>query len=219
MGASTRLAVYSAGNPRRFLSGRPVLNREASQKLAEKLFPDKVLLKCDDGNLTEACPSRGEIYVGCFPGVTVVSAAEFPSDFPSRLAPRWLDSGIGRVLHLHVMSGADGGFAYGIWQDGKLSRSLSLAPETGIIEELGERQAFELGYWAGQHADSVVLRENAPLLFHPTDLGEAALFEFFGYQLEGEEEGLFDPGVVPLMHFAMDTVPTEKSKSRWWKFW
>jgi len=186
MGASTRLAVYSEGNPKDILRALPTLDREASRLLAERLFPNEVLTYHADGNLVNARPYSGDIYVGCFSGLTVVSAAEYPEDFPSRLAPGLIDAVAGGVLHLHAMSGTSGCFSYAIWHEGKLVRALSLAPETGVVEDFGARLVFELPYWEGCRAEPFELSKDAPLPFHPTDLGEAALQEFFGFQLEGE---------------------------------
>jgi hypothetical protein len=54
--------------------------------------------------------------------------------------------------------------------------------------------------------------EAYPLPFHPLELGEAALAEFFGYQLEGDDvRAVLDPECIPLMRF--------KRARSWWKFW
>jgi hypothetical protein len=44
------------------------------------------------------------------------------------------------------------------------------------------------------------------------ELGEAALLEFFGYQLEGPiDPTQIEPSQIPLMCF--------KRSKPWWKFW
>jgi hypothetical protein len=105
-------------------------------------------------------------------------------------------------------------FAFAQWSDGKLARSLSLSPDSGIIEDIGEKLPFEQAYWAGEHpavgpeSDD----DEYPLPFHPLDMGETALSALFGYQLEGALiSTLFDPESIPLMRFA-------RTRSRW-KFW
>jgi hypothetical protein len=51
-----------------------------------------------------------------------------------------------------------------------------------------------------------------PFPFHPLELGEAALSDLFGYQLEGFiDEGLVQPETIPLLRF-------KRSKRRW-SFW
>jgi hypothetical protein len=45
------------------------------------------------------------------------------------------------------------------------------------------------------------------------DLGEAALKEFFGYQLEGEIDScLLDPETIPLERY-------KRIRAFWWKLW
>ena len=48
--------------------------------------------------------------------------------------------------------------------------------------------------------------------FHPPELGEAALKDFFGYQLEGIlDPELLQPEAIPLIKY--------KRKRSWWKIW
>ena len=103
-------------------------------------------------------------------------------------------------------------FAYAIWKDGKLQRSLSLSPDSGVLEDIGPRLPFEEPYWAGDHPALDPEEEESayPFAFHPLELGEAALLELVGYQLEGVD-GRVEPEEIPLMRF-------KRSKS-WWKFW
>lgn len=52
-----------------------------------------------------------------------------------------------------------------------------------------------------------------PFPFHPLELGEAALKDRFGYQLEGQiDASLLDPESIPLIRY-------KRSRSPWWKFW
>jgi hypothetical protein len=78
-------------------------------------------------------------------------------------------------------------FAYAIWTpDGQLRRSLSLAPDDGIYENLGEPLPFERPYWAGEHPLEVDEDEEPySLPFHPLELAEDALRTFFGFNFEG----------------------------------
>lgn len=83
-----------------------------------------------------------------------------------------------------------------------------------MIEDIGDRMAFEEPYWSGQHpaVDEDDDEDDYPLRFHPIDLGEAALKEFFGYQLEGFiDPSLLEPEDVALMRF--------KRKRPFWRFW
>jgi hypothetical protein len=58
---------------------------------------------------------------------------------------------------------------------------------TASSRNIGDQLAFEQPYWAGRYP---VLREFEhedpyPLPFHPLDLGERTLVEFFGFCIEG----------------------------------
>ncbi|MDG6103769.1 hypothetical protein Daura_24375 [Dactylosporangium aurantiacum] len=70
--------------------------------------------------------------------------------------------------------------AFAVWDDGRLVRSLSLAPDHGVIEDLGD----PLPYWRGEHPVDPH-PDPYPLPFHPLDLGERALVELFGFYAEG----------------------------------
>lgn len=63
-----------------------------------------------------------------------------------------------------------------------LVRSLSLAPDYGIIENIGDPLPFELPYWRGEHPAGP---DPYPLPFHPLQLGERALVGLFGFYAEG----------------------------------
>src|SRR5260370_35522871 len=102
-------------------------------------------------------------------------------------------------------------FAYARWSDGKLLRSLSLSPDSGILEDIGQRAPFEEPYWSGQHPaiDDEEDEDAYPFPFHPLDLGEATLRDLFGYQLEGiVDSTLLQPESIPLVRYT-------RSQSRW----
>ena len=212
MGAKTWMLVYADVDARQALSRRPALNREAASKLAADLFPEDKLELLGDGDLSRTCPPDNELCIGCFPGVSVIAAREFGADYPSRLAPRFLTPGARGTISLHAMHSVVDWFAYAQWRDGRLVRSLSLSPDSGILEDIGPRLAFEEPYWSGEHPAVEDANEEYPFPFHPLELGEAALAELFGYQLEGTgDPTLLDPETIPLIRY-------RRSRSRW-KFW
>lgn len=201
MGAKTWMLVGASGSVRDALSVQPQLDRDATMRLAQRLFPGEHLEMLDDGDLSYTCPPDDEVHIGCFPGVSVVAAKEFGIDYPSHLQPHFLQ-GLGagaNTIYLHAMHSVVDWFAFGVWQKGKLQRSLSLSPDSGILEDHGSRLPFEIPYWSGQHPAIAPEDEDDdeppyPFPFHPLELGEAALKEFFGYQLEGFiDESLLEP--------------------------
>jgi hypothetical protein len=214
MGAKTWMLVYSTSSAREALAAKPELDRQATFAFLATLFPGEKLERIEDGSMTFTSPPNSEIYAGCFRGVSVVAAKEFGGDYPSKLPAAFIDAGKGGVLHLHAMHSVVDWFAYAIWSRGELQRSLSVAPDSGILEDIGEKLLFEVPFWEGEHpvSDCEDEAEAYPLPFHPLELGEAALSEFFGYQLEGEQTNtMIDSDSIPLMRF--------KRQRAWWKVW
>ncbi len=223
MGAKTWMLVYADEAPAAALRAMPALYREASLALAHRLFPGERLEPLPDGSLAQTNPPDDELLVGCFPGVAVVAAKEFAIDHPARLPASFLDVSIGRTIHLHAMHSVVDWLAFAVWRDGQLLRSLSLSPDTGVIEDLGDKLPFEAPYWAGLHPAVDPDDEDAadfPLVFHPLEMGEAALAAFFGYQLEGfVDPSLLAPEDIPLMRFKRLPPGFAANTRPWWKFW
>jgi hypothetical protein len=149
MGAKTWMLVYTDGIAGEILRSGHELDREATTKFARKMFPSEKLEPLDDGCLAFTCPADNELIVGCFPGLSIVAAAEFGLDYPSKLPAAFVEAAPGQTICLHAMHSVVDWFAYAVWKDGKLQRSLSLSPDSGIMEDIGARLAFEEPYWAG----------------------------------------------------------------------
>ena len=218
MGAKTWMLVYADASIPETLAARPDLDRARALDLAGRLFPAESLQPLPDGDLSRTSPRGRDICAGCYADVSVIAAEELAIDVPSKLPARFLDEARSRRVVLHAMHSVVDWFAYAIWQDGQLQRSLSLSPDRGVIEDLGERLAFETAYWAGHHPaldpDDEDPDEPYPLPFHPLELGDAALAELFGYVLEGPpERARFDPESVPLLSFR------RARRQPWWAFW
>lgn len=213
MGAKTWMLVYTKDAPKQILNGYPQPDREATTALVRQLFSDEKTLPLADGNLSFTCPSSDEIVAGCFPDLVIIGAAEFGIDFPSQLSSKFISAFSDGTLYLHAMHSAVDWLAFAVWRNGILERSLSLSPDSGILEDIGARLPFELPYWEGCHPAFDPDDEDAayPFVFHPLELGEAALQALFGYQLEGVvDPSLINPHRIPLMHF--------RRKKPWWRF-
>ena len=204
MGAKTWMLVHSKGDPKEFLHADAKLDRDVTTALVKQLYPSEKLAPLHDGDLRFTCPPDHEI----------VAAKEFGIDYPAKLASRFVDAFSDGTLYLHAMHSVVDWFAFGVWRNGVLQRSMSLSPDSGIMEDIGDRLPFEQAYWAGGHpaVDPGEDEANYPFPFHPLDLGEAALAAFFGYQLEGViDPAHIQPERIPLMRF--------ERKKDWWKFW
>jgi hypothetical protein len=204
------MLVYADENAVAALRGRHQLDRDATLQLAKSLFPKDKLALIGEGDLSYTCPPDDELHAGCFPEVSVLAAKEFGIDYPSRLpVPFIRDRG---TVYLHAMHSVVDRFAFAQWTNGQLVRSLSLSPDSGILEDIGPRLPFEEPFWSGQHPATDNDQDDYPFPFHPLELGEAALKEFFGYQLEGFiDPTLLEPESIPLVKY-------KRSRSRW-KLW
>ncbi|WP_344981659.1 DUF6928 family protein [Streptosporangium fragile] len=203
MGAKTGILVHADGDVAEVLRRAPPLDRDACRLLVSRLYAGERVEEIGDGCLGEsAYPPEGVVYVGCFPGVEIVTDLALMVDRPSELFPRHVARG-GRRTYLHAMHSVVDWLAFGVWHDGVQIRSLSMSPDDGIMESVGDPLPFELPYWAGEHPADPHHDSDYPFPFHPLDLGEAALEFFFGFRMEGHPTGIA-PCDIPLMGFRVD---------------
>jgi len=196
MGAKTRMLVHADFNAREALKTNPRLDRQSTQTLATTLFPCEKLEAVGDADLSYTFPPDNELCIGCFPGVSIVAAKEFGIDHPSMLPERFIIAAGAGMVTLHAMHSVVDWIAFAQWTNGKLLRSLSLSANSGILENIGKRLAFEQPFWSGEHpaVDEYEAEEDGayPFPFHPLELGEAALEELFG---------CLKPECVPLVRY------------------
>lgn len=220
MGAKTWMLVYADSDARQALRANPKLDRAATLELAKRLFANERLEEIGEGDLSFTSPPDDELLIGCFGGVSILAAKEFGLDHPSALPHRFLEAGGTGKIYLHAMHSVVDWFAFAIWSNGKLTRSLSLSPDSGILEDIGDRLPFEVPFWFGEYPavdddeDDVDEEEEYPFPFHPLELGEAALHEFFGYQIEGFRDSPAAPveaESIPLIRYKRSPL-----RSRWW---
>ncbi|NYI43303.1 hypothetical protein BJ993_000383 [Nocardioides aromaticivorans] len=184
MGAKCWMVVYADGPVPPLLRGEPELDEEATADLVARLHPRAALTELGYGDLLEnPNPPDREAWAAVYPGVAIVCTSRVAKDRPTDIDPAILGAMPGRTTYVAAMHSVVDWFAYAIWDaDGELVRSLSLSPDDGIIEDVGERRAFEAPYWAGEHAEE----DDYPLPFHPLDFGEDALVDLFGFCFEGD---------------------------------
>ncbi len=216
MGAKTWMLVTSSGSATETLSKRPNLDRDAAIAYAQSLFPNETLSQIEDGDLYYTNPPDNQLFVGSYGDVKVIAASEFGIDYPSKLPEKFVPK-MGCAT-LHAMHSLVDWFAFAHWDNGKLRRALSLSPDSGVMEDIGERLTFEKPYWDGEFpAVDDEEDDDYPFPFHPLELGEAALLNFFGYQIEGyADQNLIEPEDFPLIQFNRAANPHAKP---WWKIW
>lgn len=215
MGAKTWMVVASDQPAKDVFRSKPQLNAERSEQLAHLLFPHDRLQRLEDVSLAYACPPDNELVIGCFGSVTVVAAKEFGIDYLSKIPTHFHSVLNSPYVYAHAMHSVVDWFAYAVWRNSELVRALSLSPDSGLLEDIGEKLDFEVPYWEGQHpaTDPEDPEDTYPFVFHPLDLGEAALDNLFGYVLEGfTKPEQIEPEEFPLLAF-------KRSRNSWWKFW
>ncbi|MEU1621099.1 hypothetical protein ABZ479_27850 [Streptomyces sp. NPDC005722] len=191
MGAKTGLLVYADGDVPDLLRQAGTADSRRTSAMVERLCPGRVMEETEGLDLGEAVyPPEGTVHAGSWPGVEVFCDRELMVDRPSLLPEHLVAAGAGRRVVLHAMHSAVDWCAFAVWEDGNLVRSLSLSPDDGIIEDIGEPLPFERPYWAGERPADVVPwpdeeEEPYPLPFHPLDFGEDALRALFGFVMEG----------------------------------
>jgi hypothetical protein len=210
MGAKSSLICYADGDVASVLAAQPVLDRAATGELVRRLFPGHEVTPAEDQTLAEVgIPDRGMVYAAVWPGVSLVCTDQVARDRPSELDARFLAEYPGRSVSAHAMHSVVDWFALGVWgPDGDLQRALSVSGESGaVIEDLGERLAFEEPFWAGEHPATDDEDDDSPFPFHPLELSEACLHHLFGFVLEGydgmPDDGRVDPFDVTLAGFSV----------------
>ncbi|MFB4316977.1 hypothetical protein [Actinomadura sp. 21ATH] len=209
MGAKTALLVFADGPPADLLRGVPAPSPEATASLVARTNPGWDGATIEGRTLHETVyPREGTVYAGSFPAVDVLCDQQVMVDRPSELPDHLLEAGAHRRRTvLHAMHSVVDWFAYAVWEDGTLVRSLSLSPADGVIEDIGAPLDFERPYWAGDHPVEPVpgwpgADEPYPLPFHPLVLGETALRALLGFVVEGRRLPTdVDPEAVALAGF------------------
>ncbi len=209
MGAKTTMLIVADDDPKAFLAAYPKIDKAATLVKLAEYFPGQRFEPTGEGGLDDTyVRSEEEVYIAHFGCVTVVASVEFAHDKPSDINPHFFKIAGNRHVYTHAMHSAVDFFAFSVRKEGLLVRSFSVSPDRGVMEDVGNRLPFEESFWAGEHPvdDPEDLAdpdyEPYPFPFHPLELGEAALVEFFGYQLEGlVDPSLLDPAKVPLLRF------------------
>ncbi|WP_410578150.1 DUF6928 family protein [Amycolatopsis sp. lyj-108] len=200
MGSKSAILVLSDVEPAailRDISGKGQAESKAlAERIAGSVSSDARLLPLD----LAVWPEPGVVCVSSVAGLQVICSRGFITRTPSELTRLVGELAPDKKGYAVLMDSAEDWTAFAVWSDGRLQRSLSVDPEYGVVEELGDRLNFEGPFWEGVH--SVQESAGYPLPFHPIDLGNKAMREFFGFILEGREDvHSFDPEDVEIWAF------------------
>lgn len=189
MGAKTALLAFAEGHIRPALLGATRADRAATEALVRRAHPGYNVEPTDDGTLDATYPPDDITYATTLPGAELLCDRRLVLDQPSELPEHLLKAGAGKRIIMHGMHSVVDWLCFAVWEDGVLIRSLSLSPDGGIRENIGQPFDFEAPYWAGEHPVEPIpgwpSEGPYPLPFHPLELGEEALRTLFGFILEG----------------------------------
>lgn len=179
----------------------------AAQQLARRLHPDFSVVSAPIGTLGGcAGPRMGQVYIGCYPGLTVVCTPEAARVDPSGLAPHLVQAGRGRRTCLVSFDTSHGWGAFARWERGELRRSFS-ATRLRIGEDKGLPQIWERPFWAGERPvqwEPGELPDPQALPFDPPDFADAASGAWLGFRYRGSGNSRMPtPWDLPLCGFAL----------------
>src|SRR5215831_8870621 len=150
MGAKTALLAFSEGDIRPALLGATRSDRTEAEELVRLVLPGYDVAPADERPLWEGVnPAEDITYATVLAGADLVCDWRLVLDRPSELADHLLEAAGGRRIIVHGMHSVVDWLCFAIWEDGRLIRSLSLSPDSGIQENIGEPLDFELPFWAG----------------------------------------------------------------------
>jgi len=197
MGAKAWFAAYFDGDATEVLWNAPTLDQEGSDALVDRLFPSTRVRRIEDGRLAYLNPDRGEVLAGDYGRVKIVAHDELAGDHLSKTDARWLRSDLGSTIFVQAMHSVSDFGAFALWRDGQLVRAVSVSPDDGIMENIGEALPFEAPYWSGERP----VEDGYPLPFHPL---EDAVFAHLGFGFEGGDPKVCDPMEIPIARYKFE---------------
>lgn len=220
MGAKTALLAFADGDLVPAVLGATRCDLAEAEELVRLIHPGYDVTPIGDGTLSDSVYPPDDItYATVLAGAELLCDRRLMFDRPSELPERLLKLGAGRRIVVHGMHSVVDGLSFAVWDDGTLVRSLSLSPDSGIAENIGEPFDFELPYWDGAHPVRLTLypedTEPYPLPFHPLELGEEALRALFGFVIEGfHTRDDIDGEAVHLHGFRVDDPSGQEQAAR-----
>lgn len=155
-----------------------------ARRLLSRLFPTVTVASLGSFPLNRsASAGSGEIYVGSFPGLTVVQTLVEGPVRPSATAEQWLRLVEAPTILLFAQDPVDGVSGFARWESGRLVRSFAGADDR-IVEDEGMPLPFERPYWAGEFPLDDSTDNPLALPFSPSSLLHAAHRGWLGFDLE-----------------------------------
>lgn len=208
MGAKASTIWYiDAPDPISLLRVTTTSDWDAAAALVGRLYPERVAVPKEPGSILQSAGvSSNEIYIGCYPGATVICGSNLSIAKPSLIPEYWTRPLASECTYL-IATDPDtawGAFAY--WERGTLRRSFSATP-IYIYEDTGLPLVWERPFWAGERPliyPPGVMPDPQSLPFHPQEFAEAANAEWLGFRYTGAPRGdEFDPNSLPVCGFTL----------------
>lgn len=169
-----------------------------ARRLLSRLHPTVTVASLGTFPLNRsATAGPGEIYIGSFPGLTVVQTPLEGHVRPSETDQVWLRLVDTPVVLAFSYDRETGVHGFARWESGKLVRSFAAADDR-IVEDEGMPLPFELPYWAGEFPLEGADDNPLALPFSSSSLLHAAHRAWLDFDLE---PGGLD---VPVDGFATD---------------
>ncbi|KAA0021205.1 DUF6928 family protein [Antrihabitans cavernicola] len=203
-----------APDPHAVLREHPESDHDAAQALAGRLFPDRVAVPTSSAPISAgAGVVANEIFIGCYPGVTVVCSPQLALPRPSEIPGGWIRPLASEQTFLIAFDARHEWGAFAIWERGALRRSFS-ATKVHIHEDLGLPLVWERPFWAGEfpiaHPPGV-LPDPQSLPFDPQQFADAANRKWLTFGYQGDRTGALEPSAIVVTGFALykeGEVPT-----------
>lgn len=196
-----------APDPHAVLREHPEPDHDAAQALAGRLFPDRTAVPTSNAPLSAAAGVVGnEIFIGSYPGLTVVCAPQLALPRPSELPEDWVRPHASEHTYLVAFDPRHEWGSFATWERGALRRSFS-ASNVHILEDQGLPPVWERPFWAGEHPIAPVagvLPDPQSLPFDPQRFADAANRRWlgFGYLPAADAEGP-QPDSIVVTGFAL----------------
>ncbi|MFE3188924.1 DUF6928 family protein [Nocardia sp. NPDC059240] len=186
------LWYVDAPDPVAVLREHPGPDPDAAFALAKQLNPDRDVVPAASGTMKVwAGPDPESVYIGCYPGVTVVCSTQAALPRPTKLPELLVRPLASEATYLisYDLSLGWGAFAY--WERGEFRRSFS-ATRVNILEDEGMPRVWERPHWAGEYPIELAPGEMPDpqlLPFDPPDFADAANQEWLGFRYRGKVSG------------------------------
>ncbi|RMI29667.1 DUF6928 family protein [Nocardia stercoris] len=211
LSTASTLWYVDAGDPLAVLRDHPDPDPDAAFALARQLNPDCDVVPAASGSLKIwAGPDAGALFIGCYPGITVLCTTQAARPRPTTLPELLVRPLASDHTYLASYDLGRGWGAFAHWERGEFRRAFS-ATQVDILEDEGMPAVWERPYWAGEFPVPRVagrLPDPQTLPFDPPAFADHANLEWLGFRyLEPDaaqaDSGTVHPGDIAVCGFSL----------------